>query len=99
MAAYAIFIRNTPAHSAEGLTAYQTMNRENVGAYLAHGIKPLVRYGAITPLEGCAPDGIVILEFPTLKAAQNWYDSPEYQTALPLRLAASDYTAFIVEGL
>jgi hypothetical protein len=32
---------------------------------------------------------LLIIEFPTLAAARAWYESPEYQALLPLRLNAS----------
>jgi uncharacterized protein (DUF1330 family) len=41
----------------------------------------------------------VIGEFPTLDAARAWYDSDVYQKVLPLRLAATNGTLFMVEGL
>lgn len=99
MAAYVIFLRDAPPHDPKGLAVYQKMNSENVAAFLAHGIQPLSVYGETEPLEGPAPDGIVILKFPDMDAARAWYDSPEYQAALPHRVRSSDYRAFIVEGL
>lgn len=99
MTAYAIFIRNVPPHDPVGFATYQKMNSGHVTAFLAHGIKPLVVYGAIEALEGTAPDGIVVLQFPTMADARAWYGSPEYQAALPLRLESSQYRVFLVEGL
>jgi uncharacterized protein (DUF1330 family) len=99
MTAYAIFIREKPAHDPAGLALYQKMNGENVSAYLGYGIKPIAVYGATEALEGPAPDGTIILQFPSIKDAKAWYDSPEYQAALPHRLNASEYRAFIIEGL
>jgi uncharacterized protein (DUF1330 family) len=99
MVAYVIFLRDEPPHDPAGLAVYQKMNSEGVPAYLAHGIKPLAVYGATEALEGRAPDGIVILQFPSVADAKAWYDSPEYQAALPHRLNASEYRAFIVDGL
>lgn len=99
MPAYAIFIRDKPPHDPKGLARYQKINSENVPAYLEHGIKPVAVYGGIVALEGPAPDGSIILQFPSIVAAKAWYDSPEYQAALPHRLNTSEYRAFIVEGL
>jgi uncharacterized protein (DUF1330 family) len=99
MTAYVIFLRDKPPHDPAGLAAYQKMNSESVPAYLEFGIKPLAVYGATQALEGPAPDGTVILQFPNMKDAKAWYDSPEYQAALPHRLNASEYRAFIIEGL
>ena len=36
--------------------------------------------------------------FTDAAAAKRWYNSPEYQRALPIRLANSTGRAFIVEG-
>lgn len=59
----------------------------------------IVRAGATVPKEGAPPAGrIVIIEFPTMAAALAFYDSPEYQAILPLRLNAATSRAFIVEG-
>jgi uncharacterized protein (DUF1330 family) len=99
MTAYIVFLREMPPHDPEGLKIYQAINREHVPVYQAHGIKPLSVYGNAEALEGTAPDGTVILAFPTMADAKAWYQSPEYQSALPHRIKASDYRAFIVEGL
>jgi len=41
----------------------------------------------------------VILKFASREAAMAWYESPEYQKALPLRLNASQGFAVMVDGL
>ena len=41
----------------------------------------------------------VILEFDDEDAFREWYDSPEYQAALPLRLEATDSRGALVKGL
>jgi uncharacterized protein (DUF1330 family) len=65
-----------------------------------HGGAYKVRGGRIESIEGEeVTDRVVILEFPDMPSARNWYDSPEYQAALPLRLAAAKTTRlFFVEG-
>jgi uncharacterized protein (DUF1330 family) len=62
-------------------------------------LTPLVVYGAMESLEGEAPGGVVILQFPTLEDAKAWYQSPGYQAAVPHRKKGADYRAFIVQGL
>jgi len=62
-------------------------------------LTPLVLYGAMESLEGEAPDGVVILQFPTVEDAKTWYHSPGYQAAVPHRKEGANYRAFIVEGL
>ena len=59
----------------------------------------LVGNGALTPLEGASPDGVVIIEFPDVQAARDWYDSPAYQAVVGERLAATEGRAIIVEGV
>jgi uncharacterized protein (DUF1330 family) len=99
MPAYVVFIRDQPPHDPEQMSVYQAMNRKSVPSSLPFGIKPLAVYGATEALEGKAPDGTVILQFPSMAKAKAWYHSAEYQAALPYRLNASDYRAFIIDGL
>jgi uncharacterized protein (DUF1330 family) len=40
----------------------------------------------------------VIVEFPSMTAFRAWYDSPEYQQALPLRLKATQGTLIVAKG-
>jgi uncharacterized protein (DUF1330 family) len=40
----------------------------------------------------------VLIEFPSAKEARAWYDSPEYQKILPLRLKGAPGTLIVVEG-
>lgn len=65
----------------------------------AHGGRYLVRGGAVARLEG-APVGprIIVLEFPDKAAAEAFYNSPEYQEILPLRLNTASGSVLIVEG-
>jgi uncharacterized protein (DUF1330 family) len=59
----------------------------------------LVRGGRIEPLEGDAPpQRTVVLEFPSLDHARNWYESDAYQALIPLRHAAAVTRNFLVEG-
>ena len=96
MTAYVIFFREGPIRDAEAMAEYQRRNRENKGDFK---LKPLSVYGALEALEGDAPDGVVLLEFPTVEDAKAWYNSPGYQAAVPYRLKAAAYRAVIVQGL
>ncbi|MFC6018138.1 DUF1330 domain-containing protein [Plantactinospora solaniradicis] len=42
--------------------------------------------GDATVVEGAWPGSVVLMEFPDRTAAENWYNSPEYQAILPLRV-------------
>ena len=45
------------------------------------------------------PTRIVMLEFPSMDKARAWYDSPDYQEVLPIRLNANKDKMVIFEGL
>ena len=55
-------------------------------------------YGEQEVLEGPAVEGVVILQFPSLAAARDWYHSPQYQEAARHRLRGARYRAVLVEG-
>ena len=40
----------------------------------------------------------VIVEFPSMTAFRAWYDSPEYQEVLPVRLKATRGTLIVAKG-
>ncbi|MET0270420.1 MAG: DUF1330 domain-containing protein [Sphingomonas sp.] len=97
MPAYMILIRDEPVRDEAAMAEYQRRNRENMPLF-AGKLTPLVVYGAAQALEGPAPDGVLLLRFDSVEAARDWYDSPEYQAALPYRQQAADYRAILVEG-
>ncbi len=74
--------------------------RKQVPATLeGHGARMLVRGGAITRLEGDWPhERVVVIEFPSLEAAQAWYDSAAYSGPKALRQSASIGNMILVEG-
>ena len=96
MPVYMLFMREGEILDQSEMDKYSRMNREGPRD---PNLKPLVVYGAIEPVEGAAPDGMVILQFPTVEDAKAWYNSPGYQAALPHRKNGADYRAFIVQGL
>lgn len=58
----------------------------------------LVKAGPMTQLEGSGPERHVVVQFPSVTDARAFYDSAEYQTILPIALAASTRDLVIVEG-
>jgi uncharacterized protein (DUF1330 family) len=62
------------------------------GEWLVHGTRPEVLEG---PWEG----DLVIIGFPSLAAARNWYASPAYQEILELRTAHSHSQVVLLEGV
>jgi uncharacterized protein (DUF1330 family) len=96
MPVYMLFIREGAVRDQAELNIYSRMNRESPRD---PNMKPLVVYGAMEAIEGNAPDGMVMLQFPTVEDAKAWYNSPAYQAAIPHRMKGADYRAFIVQGL
>jgi uncharacterized protein (DUF1330 family) len=70
--------------NSEGYQEY----REKVPAVIAqYGGRYLVRAGDSKVLEGTGESGrMVVLEFDSPERALEWYNSPEYQAILPIRL-------------
>ena len=97
MAAYILFIRDEPIHDAAEMAEYQRLNRERGSD--GFDVKRLAFYGAAEGLEGPTPDGVVVLEFPSVEEARGWYTSPGYQAAMQHRLKAAKYRVMIVEGV
>ena len=96
MAAYAIFIREGAVTDPEAMAKYQSGNR---GGTPIPGMRALAVYGAMEQLEGEPCDGVVVLEFPDMQAARDWYNSEDYQSRVPFRLQAAPYRAMLVEGI
>ena len=92
----AYVIADVTITNPEGYAAYRPLAAASVAA---HGGKFLARGGAVDSLEGgWAPHRIVIIEFPSMAAARAWYDSPDYQAALKVRLANSTGRVIMTEG-
>jgi uncharacterized protein (DUF1330 family) len=68
-------------------------------AFEKYGAKFLARGGAYQKLEGEVRARNVVIEFPSLQAAADCYNSPEYQTAAAIRQECADAEMVIVEGV
>lgn len=65
----------------------------------AFGGRYLARGAPAQPVEGDFPfRGITILEFPTVEAAQSFWNSPEYGECKAIRDRCSSGRAAIIEG-
>lgn len=66
----------------------------------AFGGRFLVRGGRTEALEGPAEGRrVVVLEFPDMQKARDWFASPEYQAAKALRAGAAVAEFLLVEGI
>ncbi len=68
-------------------------------AFEKYGANFIARGGAFTQLEGRVRARNVIIEFPSLQAAVDCYNSPEYQVAAAIRQEVADAEMVVVEGL
>lgn len=89
-------IANLDVTDAAGFEEY----RQKVAAVIAKfGGRYLVRGGELRTLEGNLPiRRLVVLEFPSIEAAQRFYDSPEYQPLLKIRLASTKSDLVLAAG-
>ncbi len=68
-------------------------------AIAKHGGRFLARGGPVVTLEGEEYPRNVVVEFPSVEAAQTCYNSPEYQEAVSHARGASDRLLCVVEGV
>jgi uncharacterized protein (DUF1330 family) len=100
MPAYMIFTREGPITDQAAMDDYAAANQAAGARYVEdHKMRPLAFYGAQECFEGEAPDGVVLIEFPTAEDARGWYNSPDYQAALAHRLKGATYRVVLVEGV
>lgn len=65
-----------------------------------YGGRFVVRGGTVETKEGgWSPARMVVIEFPSMEKARNWYHSPEYAPALALRLKCASAKLILVEGV
>ncbi|WP_027554170.1 DUF1330 domain-containing protein [Bradyrhizobium sp. Cp5.3] len=94
MAAYVI--SEVEARDQAAMQAYRTLAAETIAQY---GGRYLVSGGAADVVEGAPPaKTIIIVEFPSMARAREWYASPEYAEALKLRQTALERRLMFVEG-
>jgi uncharacterized protein (DUF1330 family) len=95
MPAYIVFQRDSTIDQKE-LDAYMPLA---MASGVGHPVKVLAAYGKQEVLEGAPVEGVVIVEFPSIEAAKNWYDSPAYRAAREHRFKGAKYRAVLVEGV
>ena len=83
-------------------------DRELLGKYVAQAIPTIQQHGGRILAFDEKPEVVegevdfprtVILEFASREAFRAWYDSPEYQAALPLRLESTSGTLIVADGV
>jgi uncharacterized protein (DUF1330 family) len=79
---------------------YEDYKRMAHDTVLAHGGRYVVRGGPAERLEGSwEPHRIVVLEFPSVERAKEWWSSEEYRPAKALRAETARSEMILVEGV
>jgi uncharacterized protein (DUF1330 family) len=93
MSAY-IIIHNTVLDP----DAMQQYIPKAVETFAPHAVELKVLEESSTVLEGqCDHPRTILLKFESRERAEAWYNSPEYQEALPIRLGATKGFAVLVD--
>lgn len=92
----AYIIVDVTIHNAENYEGYKKLTPASIAAYDG---KFIVRGGKTETLEGDWQTGrIVVLEFPSVERAKQWWSSEEYAPAKAIRQANADTKMMLVEG-
>ncbi|MFT4121687.1 DUF1330 domain-containing protein [Bradyrhizobium sp.] len=92
----AYVISEVEVRDAGAMEGYRALASETIAQY---GGRYLARGGAVELVEGGPPPRtVIIVEFPSLARAREWYGSAEYAAALELRQTALERRLLFVEG-
>lgn len=95
MSAYVI--SEVEIRDSAAIETYRALAQDSIAHY---GGRYVVRGGAAELVEGGpAPKMMVVVEFPSMARAKEWYASPEYANALKVRRHALDRRLIFVEGV
>jgi len=79
---------------------YEEYKKLTPAAIAAYDGKFVVRGGESHSLEGdWQPQRVVVLEFPTVQRANEWWNSPEYSVAKAIRQRAGSTRMLVVQGV
>jgi uncharacterized protein (DUF1330 family) len=95
MSAYALAHLRTPTINDDTLEYIERIQ----GTMDPYGGRFLVHGSDVDIKEGESPGTVVILEFPDLAKARDWYASAAYQEILPLRTRSIDGDTILVDGV
>lgn len=84
-------------HDHDAYEGYKKLTPDSITAYDG---KFIIRGGRSVTLEGdWQPERIVLLQFPTLKRAKEWWHSDEYAPAKKIRQSSAETRMITVEGV
>lgn len=79
--------------------AYQKYIERAPQTIVLYGGQYVARNGTKHAIEGELPKNrVVLMEFPSVEKAKEWYNSAEYQEVVKIRHSASTGKMFIIEG-
>ena len=79
---------------------YKDYTAQTPASIARHGGRWVVRGGATQVLEGdWHPGRVVVIEFPNLDAALEWFNSADYQELAAIRREASTARILVAEGI
>ena len=79
---------------------YEDYKKLAAATVAAYDGRYVVRGGTAETLEGdWTPKRVVVLEFPTVERAKEWWDSEDYRPAKSMRHAAATSRMIVVEGV
>lgn len=79
--------------------AYEEYRKLAPATIAKYGGKYILRGASYEKVEGdWSPKRLVLLEFESFERAKEWYNSPEYSEAKPLRHKAATSNMLIVDG-
>lgn len=94
MSAYIIV--DVTIHNSDNYEGYKKLTPASIAAYNG---KFIVRGGTTETLEGdWQPGRIVVLEFPSVERARQWWESEEYAPAKAIRQANASTKMILAEG-
>ncbi len=95
MAAYVIV--EVEVRDREAYESYRGLVPTSLEAY---GGSFIARGGTTQSLEGdWKPERIVVIEFPSVEKAVQWWNSPEYRDAKAIRMRAARTRMLVTEGV
>ena len=95
MTAYAVAHLHNPSDHDDVLTYIEKIQKTMQpygGRFLVHG-------SAVEVVEGAWPGALVVLSFPDMDSAHDWYASPAYRKILPLRTDHIAGDVVLAEGV
>ena len=93
----AFVIVDIEVHNPETYENYKSLASASIEVY---GGKFIARGGATESLEGdWTPERIVVLEFPSVERAKQWWASPEYSDAKAIRMRSAQTRMIVTEGI